>query len=186
MANGQESEEVRLFKAEKIKAEQGIAWAQYNLGWMYAFGEGVPQDDVESAKWLRKAAEWLRKAAEQGIVRAQETLASMYRQGDGVPQDFEEEAKWLRKAAEQGFPPAQSQLGEMYRLGRGVPKNDIEAYAWLLLAKANGIKESSEKISDIEKRLTAEQMEKGKARAAALHRLIEERKENPKPSVESP
>ena len=65
-------------------------------------------------------------------------------------------------------------------------KDSVEAYAWFLLAKANGIKEVSEMISLLEKHLTAKQMEKGQARALELHRLIEERKENPKPSVESP
>ena len=51
IANGQESEEVRLFKATKIKAEQGNAEAQIKLGDMYLEGEGVPKDNVEAAKW---------------------------------------------------------------------------------------------------------------------------------------
>ena len=35
-------------------AEQGDADAQFNLGVMYEFGEGVPHDDVEAVKWYRK------------------------------------------------------------------------------------------------------------------------------------
>ena len=38
-------------------AEQGDADAQYNLGDMYARGDGVPEDDAEAVKWLRLAAE---------------------------------------------------------------------------------------------------------------------------------
>ena len=38
-------------------ADQGVADAQFNLGFMYANGEGVPQDDAEAVKWYRKAAE---------------------------------------------------------------------------------------------------------------------------------
>ena len=38
-------------------AEQGDVDAQFNLGWCYYMGEGVPQDKVEAAKWYRKAAE---------------------------------------------------------------------------------------------------------------------------------
>ena len=38
-------------------AEQGNANAQYNLGVMYANGNGVPQDDVEAVKWYRLAAD---------------------------------------------------------------------------------------------------------------------------------
>ena len=29
--------------------------AQYNLGQMYKFGEGVPKDYAEAFKWFRKA-----------------------------------------------------------------------------------------------------------------------------------
>jgi TPR repeat protein len=41
-------------------AELGYAPAQYNLGYCYKYGDGVPRD-------LTKSAEWYRKAAEQGI-----------------------------------------------------------------------------------------------------------------------
>ena len=36
-------------------AEAGDADAQYNLGFMYAFGEGVPQDYKEAYAWLSVA-----------------------------------------------------------------------------------------------------------------------------------
>ncbi len=38
-------------------AEQGNAYAQYNLGIMYEIGQGVPQDYAEAVKWYRLAAE---------------------------------------------------------------------------------------------------------------------------------
>mgnify|MGYP001184219924 CR=1 FL=1 len=38
-------------------AEQGHATAQYNLGLMYADGEGVPQDYKEAVNWWKLAAE---------------------------------------------------------------------------------------------------------------------------------
>lgn len=41
-------------------AEQGFARAQYNLGEMYALGDGVEQSN-------EKAREWLQKAADQGF-----------------------------------------------------------------------------------------------------------------------
>ncbi len=37
-------------------AEQGDANAQFNLGSMYEYGEGVPQDDVQARMWLNLAA----------------------------------------------------------------------------------------------------------------------------------
>ena len=36
---------------------QGDAKAQYSLGYMYDFGEGVPQNDAEAVRWYRMAAE---------------------------------------------------------------------------------------------------------------------------------
>jgi len=45
------------FDEMKALAEQGDARAQYNLGFMYATGEGVPENDAEAVKWFRKAAD---------------------------------------------------------------------------------------------------------------------------------
>ena len=73
-------------------AEQGDATAQFNLGVMYAKGEGVPQDDAE-------AVQWYRLAAEQGHAEAQGTLGAMYMNGQGVPQDDETAHVWLNVAA---------------------------------------------------------------------------------------
>src|SRR5262249_53410150 len=57
-------------------AEQGEAWAQFNLAQMYDKGEGVPQSYAEAAKWYRKAAE-------QGDASAQDNLGAMYHFGQG-------------------------------------------------------------------------------------------------------
>ena len=57
--------------------EQGHAKAQLNLGDMYRFGWGVPQDYKEAAKWYRLAAE-------QGNAGAQHNLGIMYDKGQGV------------------------------------------------------------------------------------------------------
>jgi len=81
-------------KAFSRLAEQGHAKAQYFLGFLYAEGEGVPQDKAEAARWYRKAAE-------QGYAEAQFNLGVMYENGEGVPED---------KAAEQGDTDAQSNL----------------------------------------------------------------------------
>ena len=42
--------------ALKADAEQGDATAQFNLGFMYAIGAGVPQNDAEAMRWYRMAA----------------------------------------------------------------------------------------------------------------------------------
>jgi hypothetical protein len=74
------------FAQTKAKAEAGDADAQYNLGAMYDFGQGVEQDFKEAVKWYRKAAD-------QGLAEAQFNLGMMYDQGQGVEQDFKEAVK---------------------------------------------------------------------------------------------
>ncbi len=80
-------------------AERGDARAQYNLGFMYKKGHGVPQDDAEAVRWYRKSAE-------QGIAEAQNWLAFMYDNGQGVPQDYVQAQKWYNLAASR-FPPGE-------------------------------------------------------------------------------
>ena len=44
----------RLYRA---LADQGYAVAQFTLGFMYAEGQGVPQNYVQAVKWYRLAAD---------------------------------------------------------------------------------------------------------------------------------
>ena len=62
----------------RARADAGEASAQFNLGWMYTEGRGVPQDDAEAIAWYRRAAE-------QGNASAQFGLGAMYANGRGVP-----------------------------------------------------------------------------------------------------
>ena len=57
-------------KLVKPLAEQGDAEAQSKLGFMYASGQGVTQDDEEAVKWFRLAAE-------QGDEEAQSALDAL-------------------------------------------------------------------------------------------------------------
>ena len=104
-------------------AEQGDAVAQYNLGFSYAYGTGVPQDDA-------RALAWYRLAAEQGLDAAQHHLGVMYANGEGTTQDFDEAVRWLRMAAAQDYSTARYHLGVMYANGDGVPDDEAEALAW--------------------------------------------------------
>ena len=98
----------------RVRAEAGGAIAQYNLGVMYANGEGVPEDDAEAVRWYRLAAE-------QGTAAAQSNLGIMYAEGRSVPEDDAEAARWWRLAAEQGHANAQYALGNVCADGQGVP-----------------------------------------------------------------
>ena len=118
-------------------ANQGSAAAQHNLGFMYAHGQGMPQDYAEAVMWYRKAAE-------QGLAAAQLNLGVMYDNGQGVPQDYAEAVMWYRKAAEQGVAAAQLNLGVRYDNGRGVPQDYVQAHMWFNLAAARFLASETE------------------------------------------
>ena len=80
------------FAETKKRAEAGNLAAQYNLGVMYATGNGVPKDDAEAVKWFRKAAD-------QGHAHAQFNLGVRYQYGFGVPTDDAEAYAWYNLAA---------------------------------------------------------------------------------------
>ena len=61
----------------QLAANQGHAYAKYNLGTMYYGGEGVRQD-------YQKALELYQLAANQGDVDAQYNLGYMYDNGKGT------------------------------------------------------------------------------------------------------
>ena len=112
-------------------AEQGLVEAQYNLGQMYAKGEGVPQDYKEAVKWYRRAAE-------QGYASAQFNLGWMYRNGEGVVQDYVLAHMWWNIARKNGVADAgeflnflekkmtSSQIAEAQKLARECVAKDYK------------------------------------------------------------
>lgn len=112
------------------KSNQGDASAQYNLGLMYEYGQGVPQD-------YAKAMEYYTKAANQGFAGAQNNLGLMYKNGQGVPEDYFRAVEWFTKAANQGSAGGQTNLGIMYEDGKGVPQDNIKAKAYFKTACLN-------------------------------------------------
>jgi TPR repeat protein len=77
----------------------GDARAQFNLGRLYAKGEGVSLDFAEAARWYGLAAE-------QGHGAAQFNLADLYKYGKGVPQGYVRAYMWWSVAATGGFEEA--------------------------------------------------------------------------------
>ena len=141
-----------VFQKWKPLAEHGDANAQYNLGYMYAKGQGVPQDDKEAVKWYRLSAE-------QGDANAQYSLGVMYDNGQGVPQDYKEAVKWYRLSVEHGNTKAQQNLGNMYARGKGVLQDYALAHMWFNLCGSNGDKDCVKNRDIIEKRMSPSQIE---------------------------
>ena len=114
-------------------AEEGDSRAQYNIGWMSAYGIGTLQD-------YEDAVHWYRKSADQGFIHAQFNLGNMYLRGDGVEKDDTLAFSWFIKSAEQGDAASQYNLGRMYVLGKGVVANMAEAKHWIKKAYENNDK----------------------------------------------
>jgi TPR repeat protein len=160
-------------------AEQEEAHAQFRLGELYYYGDGVPQDYAKAREWFLKAAEqgnsnaenylgailangdgvtqdyekareWFLKAAEQGVAAAQRNLAIIYYNGHGVPQDSAKANEWFLKAAEQGDVKAQYSLGTQYEFGDGVPKDSAKARELFLKAAQKGNKNASAILIQLE------------------------------------
>ena len=107
-------------------ADRQDARAQFNLGRLYANGEGVPHDYGEAARWYGLAAE-------QGHGGAQFNLADLYKYGKGVPQGYVRAYMWWSVAASSGFEEA-----DLHRdiVSEWMPPADIAeaqrlARAWL-------------------------------------------------------
>lgn len=128
----------QMMEELKEKLGQGYAGAQFRMGTMCYFGEGVEQNIQEAAKWYHKAAR-------QGYAAAQEQLGFMYVHGDGVAVDYKEAEKWFQKAAKQyqkaakqGDAEIQLKLGLMYASGLGVAVDQKEAVEWIKKAAEQG------------------------------------------------
>ena len=104
-----------------ILAKNGDAKAQYNVGLMYANGQGSQKD-------LRKAMEWYEKAAQQDLASAQYNLATLYQAaGELDPHAYKKAAYWYEKAANNGVMQAFNNLAALYFKGNGVKKDPQKA-----------------------------------------------------------
>lgn len=173
-------EELKRFDYWKTLAEKGDASAQYQTGECYAMGVGVAKDYAEAAKWNRKSAD-------QGYSGGQMALGFAYYYGHGVAKSAEDAAQCFRKASGQdvttsnpGVTTAKFWLGYCYELGSGVRRDYIEAYACYSLAAktapsgtgAVGIYWNN-KLFTLEKRLSSEDLLRGKRRTKQLQGEIE-------------
>ena len=137
----------------RLPAEQGDADAQYNLGYRYVTGIGVPQDRAEAVRWLRLAADqghtqaedFLGRMPPMGSQRATDNVAETELPATLPPATGQSQRSGnpfrgpsLRTDAEQGDADAQFNLGVRYAIGQGVPQDDAEAVRWYRLAAEQG------------------------------------------------
>src|SRR5258707_477737 len=123
-------------------AEKGDARAQFDIGFMHAYGWGVQRNPAEAITWYRKAAE-------QGLPVAQHFLGLAYVNGEGVRPDDAEAARWLARAAAQGFAQAQFMLGLMTLDGRGVAKDPVQGYALMVIGGQGGVRSAARVVQKL-------------------------------------
>lgn len=126
-------------------ADQGLAAAQFCVGYCYANGKGVEQDDGLAVRWYRQAAV-------QGHPGAQTNLGVCYDKGMGVLRDSVRAVKWFRRAAAQGDAAAQYNVGVCYKYGRGVQQDSKQAVEWFQHAADWGLAEAQTMLGHYFKR----------------------------------
>ncbi len=103
------------FKLLLPLAEQGDARAQYQIGVMYNFSEGIKLNEGEySIVHKAKAKEWFTAAAKQGNADAQVELADHILLFYENPKKVTEALAWLEKAAAQDHAFAKCKLADIY------------------------------------------------------------------------
>ena len=115
-------------------AESGDAAAQLEVGLLYWYGQGLPEDRTEAARWLKKSASaekaW-KDLASKAVPDAQLRLGLIYWHGIGVPRDGGLALRHLEAAANGGSTLAAGWLCTVYMEGEIAPRNEAIALKWL-------------------------------------------------------
>ena len=132
-------------------AAGGVVKAQYKLGFLYAFGKGVPENPVKAFELTRKAADW-------GHAGAQYAVGTRYVYGRGVEKDNAKAVHYYELAAKQGNKNAQFWLGFMLANGYGAARDYENAYLWLERAAKQGVENAGKLQTAIISRMTNAQL----------------------------
>ena len=113
----------------RTRAMAGSSGAQFELGAMYFYRDGVAKDFSQALYWWRRSNEGFPEPNGQFLIA---TL--YYDGGPGLQRDDSQAAQWMRLSANQGHDDAQYYLAYLYAQGTGVPKDIVSAYMWMSLA----------------------------------------------------
>jgi len=115
----------------ELAVKQNYSDAQYKLGYMYYYGNGIDKD-------YPKAKEMFELAANQDNSDAQCQLGNMYYYGDGIDKSYLHAKRMYELAMKQGNSDAQYELGNMYYNGEGVTQDYATAKTMYELAAKQG------------------------------------------------
>jgi TonB family protein len=106
----------------------------------------------------------LSEKAKNGDPAAEFELANAFFTGRDIPRDESQGLALLQRAAQDGWPQAQFQMAERAYGDGHKDENYVSAYVWYELARRGGLSESEPKISELESRMTPEQLSDAKKR----------------------
>lgn len=155
------------FNDNKQLASKGDKKSQFNVGIMYYYGDGTPQNYTEAFNWFKKAAD-------QSDADAQFNLGVMSDRGQGTPKNPQEAFNWYKKAAEQGHAKALYSLGLMYQYGVSIKKNLSSAYAYYSLSSAEGNTEATTVRDTLKTQLTPAELTEADKISARLFEEIQQ------------
>lgn len=166
-------------------ADAGHAQAQFALGSMYSFGQGVSESKTEARGWFEKAAAqnhpvalynlglyydrgigvtpdrlraltYYRLGALAGDGQAAYNAGQLLVLGDGVPADAEDGLRLLKIAADLHIPQAQMAIGWAHEKAMGVPRDVPAALAAYAQAEAGGLEKATDLRIALSRRVTDE------------------------------
>jgi uncharacterized protein len=144
LRNGEKS---RAVTSLQYAASHGHQFAMWQLGRMYADGDGVQRDDFRAFEYFRKFADSHaddNPAAPRSRFVANAFVALGHYYLDGIPNSTvspspEHARRMFSHAASYfGDPEAQFQLASLHLEGRGVARDPKRAVPWLVLAANKG------------------------------------------------
>jgi TPR repeat protein len=140
--NGRKDEAVEAYRYAAEKGHTGSRWALAN---MYAYGDGVAENDLEAFKiYSEIAQEGVEPGSEDTgyFVNALISLAGYYRRGipdSPIESDLSQARQlYFQAASTFGVAEAQFQLAKMLLAGDGGSVNVQQAKKWLNRARKNG------------------------------------------------
>lgn len=141
-------------------AKAGNAEAQFRVGRLYDYGEGITKNS-------KKALNWYEMAISQDHLSAIFNMAyTLYWEENSY--DLEKYAvSLLIKGANMGDSMAQHHLGIALAVGEGISRNYVEAFKWMYIALMNGNQNATSTITKLESITSSE------TKAAGYHRMRE-------------
>ena len=120
-----------LFSLMQNASVSNLPSAQFKLGYMYYYGDGVEVD-------YEQAYSWFEKAADKSNVLAMSWVGYCYEMGYGTAQNYENAYNWYLKAANLYDNYSENKLGEFFYNGYFVQSNMQKAFEWFSRSALSG------------------------------------------------